>query len=115
MGQRDRLEEVKGFGFMVRAVKLTLRMPKIQVPVKEHRCTCSLNSYDFICLHFSFFFLVLKMQELEQRVIEAEQRAENAEKQVGCSLTLALLKAQQVFLFALQPPIQTAVCTMKLS
>lgn len=39
--------------------------------------------------------LALKMQELEQRVIEAEQRAEDAEKQVRDSLMVALVQAQQ--------------------
>jgi len=35
------------------------------------------------------------MQELEQRVIEAELRAEDAEKQVRDSLMVALVQAQQ--------------------
>lgn len=40
--------------------------------------------------YFSLFLtclLILKMQELEQRVMEAEQRAEDAEKQVRGHLT----------------------------
>lgn len=36
------------------------------------------------------------MQELEQRVIEAEQRAEDAEKQVRDSLMVALVQVQQL-------------------
>lgn len=36
----------------------------------------------FLSFPLSHSLLALKMQELEQRVIEAEQRAEDAEKQV---------------------------------
>lgn len=55
--------------------------------------------------------LALKMQELEQRVIEAEQRAEDAEKQVRDSLMVALVQAKQELpLNSFQSSIQTAVC-----
>lgn len=41
--------------------------------------------------HCQISFLAVKMQELEQRMIEAEQRAENAEKQVRGSPALTFL------------------------
>lgn len=49
----------------------------------------------FLSSHLSPPPLALKMQELEQRVIEAEQRAEDAEKQVRDSLMVTLVQAQQ--------------------
>ena len=44
----------------------------------------------------SFLLVSLQMQELEQRVTEADQRAENAEKQVLGQFCLLLIKSCKI-------------------
>lgn len=93
-------------------------MPKICTPAQEMEDSWVKREFQEMLISFLSFpispssLLALKMQELEQRVIEAEQRAEDAEKQVRDSLLFAPVQAkQELTLNSPQSSIQTARCS----